>query len=666
MLPNIAYGGDYNPEQWPPETWEEDARLMKEAGVNLVTLAVFSWGRLEPSAGQYDFTWLDRVIELLYSHGVMIDLATSTASPPPWLVRQHPEVLPVGEDGQKLWYGGRRHYCPHSRAYREAATLLVSALAEHYKNNPAIRLWHVDNEYACGFSECFCDASVEVFRKWLQERYSSLEKLNAAWGTDFWSQQYYSWEEIQPPRRTPASNNPGQKLDWQRFCSDSWRICFEDQKTVLRALTRNMPITTNFMSFFRPLDYWKFAAAEDIVSLDSYPDTSQPGWMVESAMGYDMTRSLGKGEPWLLMEQAPTHVNWRQRNTTKRPGIMRMGSYQALARGADGIMFFQWRASRAGSEKFHSAMLPHSGTETRVWREISQLGEELRDLSELASSRVHADTAVLLDWENWWALEQEGKLAADFRLLPRIRALYTELFRRNITVDFVHPEADLSLYNLVIAPHLYLVSDRSIRNIEAYVEAGGTLLMTFLSGIVDPNDRLRPGKLPAAFSHLLGLWIEEFIAYAQNEKNAVETVDGDSYPCALWSDILHPTDAVVLGQYFGDFFAGSPAITRNNFGKGIAYYLGTELEQPGLSWLMDQVCSDAGVAPVLAVPDGVEVTARKTKKRTWLFLLNHAYETVNIRVPAHFENLMDGRLEETILRLAPNQVAILRQSSRVK
>ncbi len=375
------------------------------------------------------------------------------------------------------------------------------------------------------------------------------------------------------------------------------------------------------MNFFRPLDYWKFAATEDIVSLDSYPDTSQPDWMIESGMGCDMTRSLGNGRPWLLMEQAPTHVNWRQRNTTKRPGIMRLGSYQAMARGADGIMFFQWRASSAGAEKFHSGMLPHSGTDTRVWREVASLGAELKDLDALLSSRVQAETAILFDWENWWALEHDARLSGDLRLLPHVKAIYAALFHRNVTVDFAHPESDLSGYRLVLAPHLYMLSDQSVRNLEQYVAQGGTLLVTFFSGIVDPNDRVRPGKLPAAFSNLLGLWIEEFVAYAQGQTNAVELLDGGNYPCELWSDIIHTTEAEVLGRFREDYFAGGPAITRHRFGKGLCYYLGTELDRLGLAWLLDQVCSTAGVGPVLAVPAGVELTARSDGEHTWLFLL---------------------------------------------
>jgi beta-galactosidase len=659
MFPHVAYGGDYNPEQWPPEVWEEDACLMQEAGVNMVTLAVFAWARLEPAQGRYDFSWLDRVIDLLFAHGVRVDLATATASPPPWLIRLHPEILPVNAEGVTLWHGSRRHYCPHSRAYREHAARLVTALAEHYRDHPALSLWHVDNEYACHFSECFCEASVAAFRQWLQQRYATLEDLNQAWGTAFWSQVYYDWQEIQAPRPTPAFINPGQKLDWERFCSDSWLACFEEQKAILRRITPHLPVTTNFMNFHRPLDHWKFAASEDIVSFDCYPDTSRPDWMVDSGMGFDLMRSIGRGQPWLLMEQAPTHVNWRQRNATKRPGIMRQQSYQALAHGSDGVMFFQWRASVAGAEKFHSAMLPHAGTDSRVWREIAALGSELKKLDQVLSSRMQAQTAILFDWENWWALERDAKVSNDIRLLPQVKAIYAEFFRRNVSVDFAHPESDLSSYRLVVAPNLYMVSGQAARNIEQYVAQGGTLLMTFFSGIVDNCDHVLPGRIPVPFHEMLGLWVEEFVAYQETQTNVVETVDGPTCSCELWSDIIHLTGAEALGRYREDFFAGRPAITRHHFGKGMAYYLGTALAADGLAWLLKQVCMDAGVEPTLQVPAGIEVTRRSDGTHTWLFILNHGGEAVRVALPAQAVDLISGRTLPSMLALEPQGVAVL-------
>lgn len=671
MLPFIAYGGDYNPEQWSPEVWQEDARLMREAGVNLVSLGIFAWAKLEPAPGEYDFKWLDQVMNLLHAQGVSVNLATPTASPPPWFVQQHPESLPVTADGVTLWHGSRRHYCPHNTAYRERAASLVTGLARHVRGHPALVLWHVDNEYACHVSECFCDVSAAAFRVWLERRYGTLDALNHAWGTAFWSQHYSDWEEIAPPRRAPTFINPTELLDWQRFCSDSWLACFEDQRAILRETTPDVPITTNFMRFFKPLDYWAWAAREDIVSDDKYPDLTDPEWMIEAAMACDLQRSLKQGAPWLLMEQAPTHVNWRERNATKPPGMMRLGSYQALARGANGILFFQWRASQAGAEKFHSGMVPHIGTDSRVWREVKALGEELGGLDApsrglasaekqgLHTSRVKADVAILFSWENWWALELPGKPLNDLQLLDQVKAIYAELYRRNITVDFAPPDADLSAYRLVIAPHLYLVSDRAAHNIERYVGQGGTLLMTFLSGIVDPNEHIRLGGYPALFRHLLGLWVEEFVAYGKGQSNAIKTVQGETFACDLWSDIIHPTGAEVLACYEHDYFADAPALTRHSFGNGMSYYLGTNLNSDGLAWVLAEVCAQAGVQPVHAAPRGVEITERTNSTHRWLFVLNYSDEAVEIEMKQGGRDLISGAVVKGLLRVEARGVGVV-------
>lgn len=657
-FPHIIYGGDYNPEQWNPETWEEDARLMQEAGVNLVSLGVFAWARLEPEPGKYDFIWLDQVMDLLHKYGVSINLATPTASPPPWLVKLHPDILPVTIDGAKHWHGSRRHYCPHNPEYKDYSARLVTNLAQHVRGHPALTLWHVDNEYGCHISECFCETSIISFRSWLRQRYHSLEALNDAWGTTFWSQHYNNWDQITAPLRTPAQINPAQKLDWQRFCSDSWLACFSNQGVILNKITPDIPITTNFMGFFKPLDYWALSAQENIVSNDSYPDPSDPDWSIYSGMMCDLMRSLKNGQPWLLMEQAPAQVNWRQRNVTKRPGIMRLGSYQALARGANGVMFFQWRASQAGSEKFHSAMVPHVGTDSRVWREVKALGVELHKLDSILPSRVQSNVAILFDWNNWWALEQGDKPSNDLKLLPAIKEFYSEFFRRNIPVDFVHPNADLRHYKLVIIPHLYLVNELAGLNIEQYVENGGTILTTFFSGIVDQNDRVLLGGYPAPLRRTLGAWVEEFFVYTETQTNFIKTQDGHLFKCYFWSDVIHLEGGEALGVYQEDYIAGSPAITWNRFGMGSSYYLGTRLKQDGLAWLLDRICADAGVQPILLATSGVEITSRNDDTHSWLFLLNHSDESARVKLPTEGLELITGA-RVTILELESKGVAIV-------
>jgi beta-galactosidase len=659
----MLYGGDYSPVQWPEEVWLEDARLMREAGVNLVSLGVFAWSRLEVAPREFDFGWLDRVIDMLHAHSVSVNLATPTASPPPWLVRRHPDILPVTAVGTTLWHGSRRHYCPHSPAYREAAVRITTALADRYGAHPALAMWHIDNEYACHVTECFCERSAAAFRLWLRERHGSIEGLNDAWGSAFWSQTYGDWEEIEPPRATPTFVNPTQLLDWRRFWSEAWLACLRDQASVLRAVTPDVPITTNFMGFHGPLDYWAWSPEEDVVSNDSYPDMADPDWMVGAAMAYDLMRSLGSGRPWILMEQAPAHVNWRDRNVTKRPGVMRLGSYQAIARGADGVMFFQWRASRAGAEKHHSGMVPHAGTTSRTWREIAALGQELRRCDELIGSQVPADVAILFDWENLWALGAGPLPSSAIRLLPQIKAFYTPFHARQVTVDFAHPEDDLSKYRLVIAPHLYMTSDIAAGNLIEYVRTGGTLLMSFFSGIVDTNDHVRVGGYPNQFTQMLGLRVEEFAPHAEGQTTSILTRDGSRFTGALWSDVIDPAGATPVATYADDFYAGRAAITRHAYGDGTAFYLGTMPDEVGMSWLTELICRTGRVARMAESPYGVEAVQRRDASHTWLFLLNHTSEPADVPLAATGVELLSGEPTGDSVRVAAMDVAVVRTTA---
>ena len=659
-FPHIIYGGDYNPDQWTPEVWEEDARLMQEAGVNLVSLGIFSWTKMEPKPGVFDFSWLDHLMDLLHAHGVSVDLATPTASPPAWMVKLHPDMLPVTADGLTLWHGSRRHYCPHNPDYHNYAKRIAAQLAERYKDHPALVMWHVDNEYGCHVGECFCDTSATAFRAWLKEKYKTLDALNFAWGTAFWSQIYGDWEEIHPPKHSPAQANPTQQLDWSRFSSDSWLVCFDEQKSTLKAIAPNIPVTTNFMGFHKGVDYFKFARHEDLVSQDSYPDTFDPDWMSHTGMVCDLIRSVGERHPWLLMEQATSQVNWRKRNSVKRPGVMRLGSYQAIARGADGIMFFQWRQSKAGAEKHHSGMVPHGGTDTRVWREVRGLGNELKKLDSILTSQVKADVAILMDWNNWWALELDSKPSSDLKLVPQLYSFYKPLFDRNITVDFAHPESDLSKYKLIIAPNLYMVNDASAKNINQYVENGGNLLMSFFSGIVDENEHIRLGGYPARFKEMLGLVVEEFAPYSETHHNSIRTNDGKQFKCSLWGDVINLNGAeTIVAAFEQDYYSGKPAITQNIFGKGNAFYVGTDLDPAGMGWLLEHVCKIAGVQST-SVPAGVEVLHRTDGKSEFVFILNYSDQKATVPLQGSGTDLLTGNKVGNSLELEPKGVAIIR------
>jgi len=637
---------------------------MREAGVNLVSLGIFAWSRLEPTEGTFDFDWLDRIVNMLHEGGVSVDLATATASPPPWLSHAHPEMLPVLADGVRLWPGARQHYCPSSPVYRDATRRLVDALATRYAQHPALVMWHVGNEYACHVPACYCDVSARAFRGWLTSRYTTVDELNRAWGTDFWSQRYSAWDEILPPRSTPTWPNPTQQLDFMRFSSDELLECYEVERAVLKERTPNIPITTNFMRFFKPLDYWKWAEREDIVSNDVYQDPLDPEAGMRAAMAGDLMRSLGGGRPWVLMEQSPNRVNWREVNAPKAPGQMRLWSYQAVARGADGIMFFQWRQSRAGAEKFHSAMVPHGNPQSSpTWREVVRLGAELRELDAVCGSRIRADVAILLDWESWWALELPSKPSNRIQQLEQLEAFYRPLFEANVTVDFARPGDDLSGYKLVVAPTLYLVSDAAAANINSYVEGGGHLVMSFFSGIADPNEHIRLGGYPQPFARTLGVQVLDWAPLGDGQSLPVRFIDGTEARADMWSELISVQGAEVHATFGGSYVEGHPAVTLNRFGGGTAQYIGTQLDMVALAKSLKDAWTRAGVRPVVEAPSGVEAVRRHVTDGSLLFLLNHGEASAEVAVSASASLVSGGQaLSDGRVHLAARDVAIVHES----
>ena len=636
---------------------------MREAGVNLVSVGIFSWSRLEPTQGNFEFGWMDRVLDLLHEGGIQADIATGTASPPPWLTHRHPEILPVLADGGRLWPGARQHYCPSSPVYRAATKRLVEVVAEHYAKHPALAMWHVGNEYGCHVPACWCDVSAEAFRAWLRSRYGSVDRLNDAWGTDFWSQRYSSWEEVLPPRRTPTWPNPSQQLDFMRFSSDALLECYETEREVLARVTPEVPVTTNFMGFFKPLDYWKWAEREDIVSNDSYPDPADDRAAMRAAMASDLMRSVGRGKPWILMEQSPNRVNWRDVNVAKAPGLMRLWSYQAVARGADGVMFFQWRQSRAGAEKHHSAMVPHGPVESSsTWRQVVSLGRELASLEAVRGARSDADAAVILDWESWWALELPSKPSNRVRQVDQLEAYYSPLHERNVLLDFARPDGDLSHYRLVLVPNLYLVSDAAAANIVSFVEAGGTLVMSFFSGIADTSEHIRLGGYPQPFRSLLGLDVIDFHPLGALTEVGLELVDGKLGRGRTWSEEIRLNGAQVLATFSDSELKGGPAVTRHRAGTGTAFYIATQPDPKTMDHILAMACSTAGVKSTAEVPRGIEVLRRSVRGKSFLFVLNHRDTAVDVPISDAGVNLIDGtQVHPGLIRLGPRDVAVIRE-----
>lgn len=598
----LYFGADYNPEQWPRETWAEDIELMQELGVNLVTVGVFSWASLEVAEGKYEFGWLDDVLDQLHAGGIRVDLATATASPPAWLTSQYPSVCAVTREGTVLSHGGRQHYSPSSSVYREKAGLLVDQIASRYHQHPALEMWHVNNELGCHTPYCYGDESAREFRLWLEERYGSIDALNDAWQTTFWSQRYGSFDEVIPPRETAAGTfpNPGQVQDFRHFSSDQLLSLFVHERDVIRSYDSVHPITTNFMSMrhISSMDYWKWAAEVDFVSTDHYAEAHNPRAEVELAFQADFTRGLAGGKPWLLMEHSPAAVNWQPRNTPKSSTETMAHALSHIARGSEGVMFFQFKQSRGGSERFHSAMVPHIGRESRVFDSMAQLGRQVSELSALAGQPTEpAEVAIVLDYQSWWALQQPNLPSVDLDYVRMIHLWYEVLYDLGVRVDFLSPDAEDSQwqrYRAVFIPLLHVSEEQRTHRVRDYVDRGGYVVVSYFSGIADANLRAHLGSAPAKLiESVCGVRVEEFVPLQEGQEIALS----DGSRARLWSEVARATSAEALISYQdGDIVAGSLAVSKNSLGAGQAWYLGTDLSREKLDELFATVVEGRGVA----------------------------------------------------------------------
>ena len=662
-LTRLAFGGDYNPEQWPESVWQEDVRLMREAGVTLVSVGIFSWALLEPSPGTYDFGWLDRLLDLLHEHGIRVDLGTPTVVPPVWFYRAHPEALPVTAEGVRYEFGSRAAICHSNADYRRAAASITRKLAERYGDHPALAMWHVHNEYGVPVSACYCASCAAHFRRWLATTYGTVDAVNEAWGTAFWGQRYGDLEDINPPRLTPAAVNPAQALDYKRFADATMRENFRMERDILHRLSPGVPVTTNFMTALSQcdsVDYWAWGREIDLVTNDHYLITDGRRTHVNLAMAADLTRSVAGGAPWLLLEHSTSGVNWQLRNPAKAPGQMARNSLAHVARGSEGALFFQWRQSRRGAEKFHSAMVPHGGTDTRVWREVVELGASVEALSEIRGTRTEADVAMLWDWHSWWAQNLDWRPSVDHEARERADAFYEALYDRHLTVDFAHPEADVSRYPLVVVPALYLMTEAAGRNLEAYVENGGTLVVSYFSGIVDEHDAVHEGAYPGPLRDVLGLTVEEFSPLLPGERVRVTGPDGTELAADVWTEFVVPRGAETVLTYADGLAAGLPAVTRHRLGEGTAWYVSTRLGADGLDALLGRAGEDARLAPRADLPRDVEVVRRTGASGTYLFAVNHTGSDVKVPLEAAGTELLTGEPAAGRLAVPAGAVRVVR------
>jgi len=676
-LPDVAkipYGGDYNPEQWPEDVWKDDYRLFDAARIDTVTVGVFTWGLTQPGPGVYDFSTLDRIVERAVAEGRQICLATGTGAHPAWMARAHPDVTRVDFSGRRHRFGQRHNSCPNSPTYRRLATELARRVAQRYASTPGLVAWHVNNEYG---GACYCELCAANFRLWLRERYGSLDALNAAWYTTFWSHTFTEWGQIEPPsaltehwRGPDHTAFQGITLDYLRFMSDAMLANFVDEKAAIRESSPDTPVTTNFMGMYRPIDYHRWAEHLDFASWDNYPPDDRSA--ARMALTHDLIRGLKGGQPFWLMEQTPSVTACRDVNPLKRPGVLRLWSWQAVAHGADAVLFFQMRAGRGASEKYHGAVIGHAGrSDTRVFTEVAELGAELARLGGVTlGARTPARVAVLFDWDSWWALEISDGPSRLVRYQQVVLAYHRALWDAGIDVDVVPVTADLTGYDVVLAPALHMVKDDLAARLAEVAQQGGTVLGTYLSGRVDENDQAFLADVPGPLAPLMGIRIDEWDAREADVVNPVTlAADGARSvvsAATLLFELVIPQGAEVIGTYQADFYAGTPAVTRNRFGAGEGWYVAAGLDQAGVNWVVRRILDRHGLlGPYAHVPDlesAVRVAPDGTRIR---FLLNHGEEPVELPACAAGVDLLTGErvTAGAPLRLDRYGVLVLREDA---
>ncbi|WP_295731361.1 beta-galactosidase [uncultured Limosilactobacillus sp.] len=645
QLPTMLYGGDYNPEQWPEATWDDDIQVFKQADINSATVNVFSWASLEPAEGQYNFRTLDKIIEKLSAAQFKIVLATSTAAMPAWMFKKYPDVARVDYQGRRHVFGQRHNFCPTSPNYQRLARQLVAKLAERYGDNPNVVAWHVNNEYG---GNCYCKHCQTSFQKWLQKKYQTLDRLNQAWNNDVWSHTIYHWDEIVVPNELGDAWGPegshtivaGLSLDYLRFQSAALQDLYRMEKQTIEQYDDQTPIMTNFHSTpNKMIDYQAWAKDQDIIAYDSYPAYDQP--VYQPAFLYDLMRSL-KHQPFMLMESTPSQVNWQPYSPLKRPGQVRATEFQAVAHGADTVQYFQLKQAIGGSEKFHGAVISHAQrTDTRAFKEVAQIGRDLKKLSpHLLGAQTPAKVGLIFDWNNFWSYEYVAGISQDLDYVGSILDYYRQFYERNIPTDVISVDDDFSQYDLVVAPVLYMVKDGLADKINRYVGNGGHFITSYMSGMVNDSDNIYPGGYPGPLSKVLGIWVEETDAIIPGKATQVVfNQDGLTTEGRYLCDLIHLTGEQTrsLAKYDSEFYAGVPAITENPYGQGTAWYVGSRIDHDGLSHLLDHVLQVAKVRGLISTTNDLEITKRVKNGHEFYFVLNMRNEARSLPV-----ELIDG------------------------
>lgn len=668
-IEGLLHGGDYNPEQWldAPEILEKDIQYMKEAKINTVTLGVFSWAVLEPEEGVFQFQWLEEIIDRLYQNGINIILATPSGARPKWMADKYPEVLRADGNRQRNLFGGRHNHCYTSPVYREKVSIINQELGKHFGAHPGVILWHLSNEYG---GDCHCPLCQEAFRNWLKEKYQTIDELNRRWCTTFWSHIYQDFDQIESPSPRGEMQLHGLNLDWKRFVTHQTIDFIKAEAAAIRQTGSQIPTTVNCMYYYNELDYAKFSDVVDVLSWDSYPTWHKEDETVtamDTAMMHDLLRCVQK-KPFLLMESCPSSTNWQKVSKLKKPGMHQLSSLQAVAHGSDSVLYFQIRQSRGASEKFHGAVIDHyGGNDTRVFREVTDVGNSLEEISETCSTDTVSEVAVIYDWENKWAMEDaQGPRNQGLYYKETVQKYYRAFREQGVNVDVIGSGQDLDGYKVVAAPMLYLYREEFADKIRKFVEKGGQFILTFWSGIVDETDRCYLGGTPYGLMDVLGLRSMEIDGLYDNETNRIkltghnENSGTGTFECSHLCDLVKVSTAEVMAVYEQDFYQGYPALTCNSYGDGKAYYVCTDAEQDFCS----ELCSSIGKEVQLTkyfekVPRGIEVTVRNSDTSVYLFVQNYNTGCVKLELPAGF-TVLSGSWDETV-GIAPFGTVVLKK-----
>ncbi|MBQ9265174.1 MAG: beta-galactosidase [Clostridia bacterium] len=665
-MPVFLHGGDYNPDQWlhQKDIWKKDMELARGAGMNTLSVGIFAWAALEPRENEYHFEWLDEVMDLLAANGMKAVLATPSGARPQWMAEKYPEVLRVNAARQRELFGGRHNHCLTSPVYREKVQKINTMLAERYKDHPALGLWHISNEYG---GECHCPLCQAAFRKWLKERYGAIEKLNLSWWNQFWSHKYNSFDQVESPSPIGEWGSHGLNLAWRRFTTAQFCDFYDWEIAPIKRITPDVPCTTNLMHTYDGINYFELGKQLDVSSWDNYPmwtnDDRDAQVASHAAFCHDLMRGVCGNRPFLMMESSPSAVNWQPVNRLRTPGLTMLQGMQAVAHGSDSVQYFQFRAGQGGSEKFHGAVVTHVGSDqTRVYKEVAQVGERLSQLTPMLGSAPENKIAVVFDWENRWDLSdaQFGLNGGDKGYEAAVCAHHAAVLQNGFGADVIDETCDLSGYRLVIGPMTYMLRPGFEDRVKAFVENGGVYVGTYCSGWVNEEDLCFLGGFPGPLREVMGIWDEETDALDETQHNHF-TWQGKRYETRDFCALVHPESAKPLAVYEDAFYAGYPALTENAYGKGTCYYIAARTGDDFLRDFYAFVTKQAEMEPLLKdAPQGVLCTERKGDQGTFLFVLNTVPRENTVTLPA-CTAVENGKPVNGAYTMKPYEVLILRR-----